>query len=143
MEWTKEQQQALNWAIKQSFPSVAATYAKILAEMIIQLEAENGWRTTLQDRIFEWGRETFGPGQRSGGVFAHLVREIKELGKSMPEIDPDELADCAILLFELAGFAGVQLLDEVDKKFAINRERKWGAIEADGSILHIEGEGER
>jgi len=41
MEWTKEQQQALNWAIKQSFPSVAATYAKILAEMIIQLEAEN------------------------------------------------------------------------------------------------------
>ena len=91
---------------------------------------------TLQDRIFKWGMETFGPGQRANGVYAHLVREIKELGEG-PEIDPDELADCTILLFELAGFAGVDLLEEVEKKFKINQDRDWGPIQPDGSVLHI------
>lgn len=92
---------------------------------------------SLQDRIFTWGMETFGPGQRREGVFAHLVREIEELGESLPLIDPDELADCTILLFELAGFAEVDLLEEVEKKFQINRSRDWGPIQPDGSILHI------
>lgn len=40
MNLTKEQQQAYDWAIKQSYPSVAATYAKILAGVITQLEDE-------------------------------------------------------------------------------------------------------
>jgi len=101
---------------------------------------DDGRYDTLQARICAWAMETFGPGQRSDGVFAHLAREMKELGETIPEADPDELADCAILLFELAGFAGVHLLDEVERKFAINQEREWGPIESDGSILHIEVE---
>ena len=97
----------------------------------IELEA----KVTLQQQIFDWGTATFGAGQRSDGVYAHLKREIKELGDDLN--DGEELADCAILLFELAGFAGVDLLDEVDKKHKINQGRTWGDIEPDGSILHI------
>lgn len=105
---------------------------------ITQLEAENERLAGLQNRIFTWARQTFGAEQRQDGIFAHLTREIKELGKSIPESDPDELADCTILLFELAGYAEVDLLDEVEKKFAINQQRKWGPMQEDGSILHIE-----
>lgn len=105
---------------------------------VAQLEAENERIVTLQDRIFKWGRDTFGPRETNEGVFAHLIREVRELGESMPEADPDELADCAILLFELAGFAGVQLLDEVEKKHAINQQREWGPMQEDGSVLHVE-----
>lgn len=94
---------------------------------------------TLQQRIFDWGRNTFGAGQRSKGVYAHLVREIKELGDDLN--DGEELADCAILLLELAGFAGVDLLDEIEKKHKVNQGRKWGGIEEDGSILHIKDGG--
>ena len=90
---------------------------------------------TLQQRIFDWSRETFGAGQRASGVYAHLVREMKELGDDLN--DGEELADCMILLFELAGFAEINLLDEVEKKHKINQGRKWGDIEPDGSILHI------
>ena len=95
---------------------------------------------TLQNRIFKWGRETFGSEQRKAGVYAHLRREIDELAPGMREfenIDPEELADCTILLFELAGFAEVGLLEEVEKKFLINQGRTWGPIEEDGSILHV------
>ena len=102
------------------------------------LKAENERLAGLQNRIFTWARQTFGAEQRQDGIFAHLTREIKELGKSIPESDPDELADCTILLFELAGYAEVDLLDEVEKKFTINQQRKWGPMQEDGSILHIE-----
>lgn len=95
----------------------------------------------LQDKICEWAIETFGPqAQRLEGVFAHFEREVSELEASLPDIDPDELADCAMFLFELAGFAGVDLLVEVEKKFVINQERKWGPLQPDGSILHIKDE---
>ena len=90
---------------------------------------------SLQDRIFTWGRETFGEGQRQRGVYAHLIREISELGDNV--LDPEELADCTILLFELAGFAGVDLIEEVEKKYKVNQGREWGSIQEDGSILHV------
>jgi hypothetical protein len=102
---------------------------------------------TLQTRISTWATKTFseGHGQRTEGVYAHLKREIDELGLGIalahsPEAIGEECADCAMLLFELADFARSDLLDEVEKKLAINRERKWGPIQEDGSILHIKEE---
>jgi len=100
-----------------------------------ELSDEIAQRETLQQRIFDWGKETFGAKQRASGVYAHLVREMKELGDDLN--NGEELADCTILLFELAGFAGVDLLDEVEKKHKINQGREWGDVEEDGSILHI------
>ena len=90
---------------------------------------------TLQARLWLWSQNTFGHGQREQGVYAHLIREITELGEDLA--DGGELADCAMLLFDLASHAGVDLLEEVEKKFVINQIRKWGPLEPDGSILHI------
>lgn len=96
---------------------------------------------TLQGRISAWATETFGEeahGQRMGGVYAHLVKEVKELGEKLGTMGAvEELADCTILLFELATFHNVDLYTEVEGKFAINQTREWGDIEEDGSILHI------
>jgi hypothetical protein len=107
---------------------------------VAQLEAEVERHKTLQTRIAIWGRNTFGDGQRVGGIYAHLVREVEELGECLPEIDPDELADCGILLLELAEEASVFLLDEIEKKHKINQQREWGPVEPDGAILHVESE---
>ncbi len=38
---TEDQKQAYNWAKNQNFRSVAAQYAKILAELVDELQAEN------------------------------------------------------------------------------------------------------
>ena len=92
----------------------------------------------VQERLYAWSQATFGYGQRANGVYAHLLKEIKELGDDLN--DGDELADCALLLFDLASHAGVDLLDAIEKKFKINKARKWGPIQPDGSIEHIKEE---
>ena len=96
---------------------------------------------TLQSRISAWATETFGEeahGQRIAGVYNHLVREIEELGDKLYTMGAaEEIADCAILLFELAQFRSVDLLTEVEGKFAINQTREWGNTEEDGAIQHI------
>lgn len=51
MKLTKEQQQAYDWAIKQSFPSVAATYARILAGVITQLQNEQNELAKIFARV--------------------------------------------------------------------------------------------
>lgn len=110
-------------------------------EIILHLTVDLAHVRTLQERIFTWGMETFGPGQRQEGVYAHLAREIKELGECLGTLGAaEELADCTILLFELAGFHSADLITEVEGKFAVNKTRKWGPIEEDGSILHIKEE---
>ena len=111
------------------------TANQIEQHVIDTYEAQFG----LQHAIFTWSIATFGAEQRQEGVYAHLVREVKELGESISgEIDPEELADCMMLLFDLAGYAGIDLLTETAKKLEINKKRKWGPIQEDGSILHIE-----
>ena len=101
---------------------------------------------TLQARISTWATEAFGQeahGQRMRGVYNHLVREISELDEKLGTMAaPEELADCAILLFELATFHGVDLHTEVEGKFAINQTREWGEIEEDGTIQHIKEDGD-
>ena len=102
------------------------------------MSAEYTRLASLQSRISTWGKETFGKGQHIDGVYAHLVREIEELGDKLDTLGAaEEIADCAILLFELADFHNVDMLTEVEGKLAINRTREWGPIQEDGSILHI------
>lgn len=93
---------------------------------------------TLQHRICKWAIESFGPlGQRLSGIFAHFMDEAKELEDALGTMGaPEELADCAILLFEMASFHGVDLIAEVEGKFAINQTREWGPIQEDGKIEH-------
>ena len=88
----------------------------------------------LQARIDTWQRKTFGNSQSFAGMIAHLKREIDELVELR---EPEEMADCAILLFGMAAHAKVDLLGEVEKKFAIIQTRIYGEPDADNVIEHI------
>lgn len=90
---------------------------------------------TIQHRISQWAEKTF-PNQPTSAKIDHLADEIQEVREN-PN-DGEELADCAILLFNLAGRAGVDLMMEVEKKFAKNRKRTWGVPDERGVVKHIE-----
>lgn len=65
----------------------------------------------------------------------HLRKEIDELAEDTS--DGEEMADCFILLLNLAEMAGVDLMAEARRKMEINRKRKWGAPDADGVCHHV------
>ena len=94
---------------------------------------------SLQKGIGQWGAQTF-PTCSLNGVVNHLYKEVLELSE---DHDPEEAADCCILLFQHAYNGGYDLLDEVRKKFEINKTRKWGEPDEFGIIEHVkEGEGD-
>lgn len=90
---------------------------------------------TIQERIHQWAESTF-PGQPTSAKIDHLSDEVNEVREN-PN-DGEELADCAILLFNLASRAGVNLMTEIEKKFAKNIKRKWGTPDERGVVKHIE-----
>jgi len=99
----------------------------------------------LMDELREWGDATFGDKQNPSGIAAHLVREAKELHDAILRSDSGndwmELADCFILLLEVASHLGVDVFTLVclaRRKFEVNKRRKWGEPEADGSVQHIQ-----
>jgi NTP pyrophosphatase (non-canonical NTP hydrolase) len=67
-------------------------------------------------------------------VVAHLKKEVDELAESH---DPEEAADCLILLLHHAHKCGYDLMIEAFKKFEINRQRRWGRPDEDGVVEHI------
>lgn len=89
----------------------------------------------MQIDIDLWQRKTF-PGGTAMAQYRHLCREVLELGKNIE--DPEEMADCVILLMGIASKAGVDLQEAVDVKMEINRKRRWGKPDQDGVVEHIE-----
>lgn len=87
----------------------------------------------LQEIIGKWGEDTF-PEATLDGIIAHLKKEVSELAERH---DPQESADCLILLFHHAYLAGYDLLAEAQKKLQINKKRKWGTPDKHGVIEHI------
>lgn len=108
----------------------------------------------LQKDIAEWSEKAFGdgvPGRRTWrfpGMFAHLKREIDELDAIIFETKLngptqsiiEEIADCAMLLMDMADQLDADLLTEMAKKLEVNKKRKWGKPNADGSVEHIKDE---
>lgn len=88
-----------------------------------------------QATISAWIEETFGPAGSNARVLARANEEMAELLRSVtiddahPDI-PEEMADVVIVLYRVAARLGVDLLEEVAKKMAVNRARRW---ERDGS----------
>ena len=76
----------------------------------------------VQQESGHWIAKTF-PGETLEEKLKHLQEEIDEL-KKCPS-DPMEMADCALLLFDIATYHGVDLLDAARAKLEINRTRKW------------------
>lgn len=91
---------------------------------------------TFQREVGEWGDKTF-PGSTPNSVVAHLIKEIIELSESH---DPEEGADCLLLLLHHAHKYGYDLLTEARKKFEINKKRRWGEPNKDGVVEHIREE---
>lgn len=85
----------------------------------------------------QWSDKAF-KGQPLSGNFAHLRREIDELEATPTDIM--EYADCYSLLTDIAAKNGIYLSDihsSAMKKLEINKARKWGKPNADGSVEHI------
>jgi hypothetical protein len=104
-------------------------------------EKNEEWKkmTNFQTRIGEWGNATF-PNGTPASVVAHLKKEVNELAESH---DPEEAADCMILLLHHAHRCGYDLMTEADKKFEINKKRRWGLPDKEGIVEHIREENRR
>lgn len=90
---------------------------------------------TFQREVGEWGSATF-PDGTPDSVVAHLKKEVNELAESH---DPEEAADCLLLLLHHAHKCGYDLMIEAFKKFKINKTRTWGTPDRDGVVEHIRG----
>lgn len=92
----------------------------------------------LQIEAARWANATFGEGRPPHGAIAHLGREVAELAEK--PFDIWEYADCLMLLIDAASNAGInvdEIVATVWEKLAINRDRKWGEEQPDGTIEHI------
>jgi len=100
-----------------------------------------------QRTISDWARKTFGV-QGVGPLFKKFHGEVDELGAVLTgpgsgELQPfanirQELADCHILLVQIADYFGQNLGKCVDEKMNANRDRTW-KISGDGTGQHEVG----
>ena len=91
----------------------------------------------LQLECGTWADKTF-PTNTQQSIINHLKKEVTQ--ELHPDCEPDELADCILLLIHLAHKRGLSLYDEVRKKFEINKARKWGKPNEQGFVEHIREE---
>jgi NTP pyrophosphatase (non-canonical NTP hydrolase) len=84
---------------------------------------------------------TFGEATSPERAFARASKEWDELlgalHDSGPEDVAEECADVAIMLCRVTASLGLDLADEIEKKMAKNRARKWPAP-GTGPSQHIE-----
>lgn len=100
----------------------------------------------LFNEIVSWQDATF-PKATAYSILKHLEKEIREL---RDEIEKDstvrveaemfeELADCFILMFGIAGsfkMSYEELSDVIFCKLMKNKSREWGEPDKDGVVLH-------
>lgn len=94
-----------------------------------------------QDSIAAWANETFGAVGSNARVAARANEEMAELLRALTADDyskkaDSEAADVVIVLFRLAWRMGFDLLEEVDRKMAVNRTRVW-ALDNTGHGYHV------
>ena len=92
---------------------------------------------SLQMDLYEWATKQF-KDQPISGKFSHLRKEIDELEEDQKDVM--EYADCYMLLMDIASNNGV-LLSQIhvaaERKLEINKKRKWGKQNKDGSVEHV------
>ncbi len=94
-----------------------------------------------QNTISKWAEDTFGPVSSNARVAARANEEMAELLRALTYGDnsdkaASEIADVFIVLYRLADRLGVDIHDEIDKKMAINRARKW-TLDGTGHGRHV------
>lgn len=80
-----------------------------------------------------WAVETF-PSGTAVTASKHLQREAKELTDSQ---QPEEVADCLMLIMFVAHRMGIDLLAEARQKFEVNKLRQWNKPDSDGIAEHV------
>lgn len=94
----------------------------------------------LFNRMTDWAEKTF-PQRTNHSILTHLRKELVEI-----EANPDDLEEWAdaILLFmhglRERNFNIAQLVEALEKKFEINKNRKWGTPDEHGVVEHERGE---
>ncbi len=97
------------------------------------------------NEITQWQNETFKTATTSSKI-NHLKEEIDELWLSVKfesalSEKRLEFADCFILLFGAAASDGMtyaDIIEAIETKMAINRNRKWGKPNEQGYVKHID-----
>jgi len=90
-----------------------------------------------------WSQETFGSDEVRGplGAAKHLCKEAEELRDALgTETDLEELADCQLLLWDIArrsGYTFQQLLEACKLKMGINKARTWPKPINDEPVEHV------
>ena len=96
-----------------------------------------------QETISKWADETFGRVKNPISSITRVNKEIAELLHALETGNQDynklreELADIEIVLRRVATEFGCNLQEEVDRKMAINRQRKW-KLDGSGHAQHID-----
>lgn len=98
-------------------------------------------QSETQLTISEWCEETFGPVSSNARVAARANEEMAELLRALTVDDnhpkaAEEIADVVIILNRLASRMGVSVIEEVDRKMAVNRNREW-KLDGSGHGYHV------
>lgn len=95
----------------------------------------------LQTRVQAWFLSNKGHANAEAAIHRAL-REFDELLKAVEQGNlehiQEEAADVMLCLLVFADIAGFDLLEAVNRKHAINEQRKWRVDEA-GCLHHIKG----
>ena len=88
----------------------------------------------------EWSQATFGTDAERGpmGALKHLEREAREAQENPTE--PEEYADCFLLILDAARRAGIkptELMRHALAKMEINKARSWPKPTSDEPVEHI------
>jgi MazG-like family len=94
-----------------------------------------------QATISAWAESTFGPSGSNARAIARANREMAELLEHVTADDrhpeaAEEIADIVIVLSRVMTRLGVDLQDEIDRKMAKNRARKW-KLDGTGHGYHV------
>jgi hypothetical protein len=95
------------------------------------------------ESITIWADETFGPAVSNASIAKRAMKEVRELIETLERDDSspaaaEECADIYIILCRLVRRLGANYQQEVDKKMAICRSRKW-ILHGDGHGQHVPG----
>ena len=96
-----------------------------------------------QRSIVDWANNTFGDNRNIQGVLDRTNVEMQELTNKIIAIAPvkdvvSEMADVVIMLYTLADMFECELIQEVDIKMVINRNREWDVDKETGLGQHKE-----
>lgn len=92
--------------------------------------------------ITKWQKDTF-PASTSISKIHHLKQEVDELMLDVSAKSTErrfEFADCFILLFGAAYLDGMSyddVLNAIQEKFEINKQRKWNSPDENGVVNHV------